>query len=89
MQLNRSRLGWTEVTIFIDDIDEEVLCKISKYADNTKIANKVNTPNDMRSMQRTFDKLVAWANRWEMDFNINRGGGMYIGKRNIVSVPDE
>ena len=36
------------------------------------------------------DKLVTWANRWEMDFNVNKcGGGMHIGKRNLVSVPDE
>ena len=63
MQLNGHRLGWTEVrsgvlqgsvlgpllfTIFIDDIDEEVLCEISKFADDTKIASRVNTLNDIR-----------------------------------------
>ena len=34
-------------------------------------------------MQRTLDKLVAWANRWNMDFNINKCGVMQIGKRNL------
>ena len=29
------------------------------------------------------DKLVAWANRWEMKFNINKCGVMHIGKRNL------
>ena len=49
MQLNGHRSGWTEVrvgvshlfTIFIDDIDEEVLCEVSMFADDTKIANRV------------------------------------------------
>ena len=49
MQLNGQRSGWTEVrsgvpkgsvlgpllfTVFIDDIDEEVFCEISKFADD-------------------------------------------------------
>ena len=49
MQLNGYRLGWTDVrsgvpqwsvlglllfTIYTDDIDEEVLCEIFKFADD-------------------------------------------------------
>ena len=50
LQLNGHKSGWTEVrsavpqgtvlgtlfTIFIDDIDEEVLCEISKFAVTTQ-----------------------------------------------------
>ena len=93
MQLNGYRSGWAEVRsgvqqgpvlgpllfkIFIDDIDE-----ISKFADDTKIASRVNTVNDIRSMQRTLDKLVAWSNRREMNFNVNKCGVMDIGKRSL------
>ena len=78
MRLNRHRSGWTDVrngvqqrsvlgpllfTIFIGDINEEVLCEISKSADDTKIASWINNLNDIRSVQRTLDKLVAWVNR--------------------------
>ena len=90
VQLNGYRLNWTEVrkdvlqgsvlgpflfTIFINDIDE-IVYDISKFADDTKIASWINTLNDIRSMQRTLDKLVVWANMWEMDFNINKCGIM-------------
>ena len=51
---------------------------LSLFADDT------NTLNDTRSMQRTLDRLVAWANMWEMDFNLNKCGVMHIGKRNLV-----
>ena len=82
MQLNRNRSGWTDgrsvvpqgsvlgpllLTISINDIDKKVLCEIFKFADDTIIASRVNTLNGIRSMQRTLDKLVAWANTWEMD----------------------
>ena len=74
VQLNRYRSGWTDVrsgvpqgsvlrpllfTIFIDDIVEEVLCEISKFADDTKRASRVNTLNDIKSIQRILNKLVA------------------------------
>ena len=95
LQLSGYRFGWTEVrsdvpqgsvlgpllfTILIDDMEEEVLCEISKFAEDTKIASLVNTFNDIRSMQRTLDKLVVWANRLEMDFNVNKCGVMHIRK---------
>ena len=86
MQLNGHRSGWTEVssvvpqesvlgplfcTIFIDDIDEEVLCNISKFSDDTKY------------LAERIDKLVAWENRWVLDFNVNNCGVMHIGKSNL------
>ena len=51
--------GTTSFAIFIDDIDDEVLCEISKFTDDTKIASRINILNNIRSMQRTLDKLVA------------------------------
>ena len=70
-------------TIFIDDKDEEVLSEISKFTDDTKIASQVNTLNELTLKQRTLDKLVVWANSWEMEFNVNKCEVMHIGKRNL------
>ena len=36
--------------IFIADVYEEVLCEISKFADDIKIASQVSTLNDIRSI---------------------------------------
>ena len=41
----------------------------------------MNTLNDIRSMQRTLDKLVVWKNSWETDFN-EKCVTMHIGKTN-------
>ena len=40
-------------------------------------------------MQKTLDKLVAWANRWDIYFDVNKCGVMHIGQINLVSVPNE
>ena len=34
-------------------------------------------------MRRTLDKLVAWANKWGIDFNVNKCGVMHRGRRNL------
>ena len=65
-------MGLLFFTMFIDDIDEEVLCENSKFIEETNIASRVNIINDIKSMQRTLDKLFALENRWDTDFNINK-----------------
>ena len=56
------------------------------FADDTKIASQVNTLNDLTSMQRPLDKLVAWVNRWEMDFNVNKCEKCRGNIKNVVLV---
>ena len=34
-------------------------------------------------MQSTLDRLVAWANRWDMEFIVNKCGVIHTGKRNL------
>ena len=71
-------------------MDEEVLCEISKFAENTKMANLVNSRNDIRLMLRTVDKLVTWANKWDMDFNVKKvWSNAYRKKKFRVPLPDE
>ena len=56
---------------------------ISKFANDIKIASRVNTLNGVKSLQRTLDKLFAWSKKWEMKFNINKCGALHIGKINF------
>ena len=34
-------------------------------------------------MQMTLDKLIAWANKWHMEYNIYKYGVKQIRKRNL------
>jgi hypothetical protein len=79
-----SVLGPLLFLIFINDLDEvleNVEC-IKKFADDTKIAGKVETEDDQRIIQKALDCLQQWADTWGMSFNVSKCKVMHAGRRN-------
>ena len=58
------------------------MCKISKFADDAKIGNKASTLLQRQQIQTDLNKLVEWADRWQMNFNINKCKVLHLGNRN-------
>ena len=77
-----SVLGPILFLIYINDIDNDLVCKISKFADDTKIGNKASTLLQRQQIQTDLNKLVEWADRWQMNFNINKCKVLHLGNRN-------
>ena len=77
-----SVLGPILFIIYINDIDEGVTCKISKFADDTKITSKVTSVSQWRELQCDLDKLTSWAETWQMKFNIEKCKVLHIGNDN-------
>ena len=77
-----SVLGPVLFLIYVNDIDDGLTCKISKFADDTKIASKVNTALDRETLQSDLDRLAAWANEWQMKFNVDKCKVLHIGSHN-------
>ncbi len=46
------------------DIDDGLSSKISKFADDTKIASTVTTASDKEKLQNNLDRLASWAQKW-------------------------
>ena len=48
--------------IYINDIDEVVNSKLLKFADDTKIFNKVNSVEKVENLRTDLRSLVSWSN---------------------------
>lgn len=79
-----SVLGPLAFIIFINDIDlvAELIKIILKFADDTKLGHTILTDQDRLALQQCLDNLVAWAEAWGMQFNIDKCKVMHIGRTN-------
>ena len=43
---------------------------MSKFADDTKLCHRARNPVDIIELQEDINKLVEWANKWQINLNI-------------------
>jgi hypothetical protein len=80
-------LGPTLFTVFIDDLDLEVVREMlnvwmNKFADDTKGGKVIENLQDKENLQRALDLLCDWAEKWGMSFNVQKCKIMHVGKNN-------
>ena len=68
--------------IFINDIDEGVVSKLLKFADDTKLVGKVCNKWDVEILQADLNRLFEWSEEWKMLFNVEKCSVMHLGFNN-------
>ena len=68
---------------YINDLDTNVVSKISKFADDTNLCHRARNPDDIMGLQEDIKKLVEWADKWQINFNVDNCSVMHIGHNNM------
>ena len=77
-----SVLGPILFLVYVNDLEEGVIGKILKFADDTKLFTKTKEIGDKIFLQDDIDKLVKWSEKWQMLFNFGKCKCIHIGPGN-------
>ncbi|RMC07046.1 hypothetical protein DUI87_16499 [Hirundo rustica rustica] len=77
-----SALSPALLNLFINDLDEETKCALSKFADDMKLGEVVATPEDCAAIQWHLDRLESWAERNLMRFSKGKCQILHLGRNN-------
>ena len=69
--------------IYINDLENGIVSKISKFADDRKLCNSSRHPDEVLELQEDLYRLVDWVNRCQMNFDVDKCAVMHIGHNNI------
>ena len=61
---------------------------MSKFADDTKHCHISRNSNDTRELQEDINKIVEWADKWEMNLSVNKCSVMHIRHNNTQKCVD-
>jgi len=77
-----SVLGPLLFLIYINDLDEGIISKLGKFADDTKVARGVSNDNEVDILREDLGKIWQWSVDWQMLFNLDKCTVMHLGSKN-------
>lgn len=77
-----SVLGPVLFLIYINDIDDNLVSIIKKFADDTKMCKSVSSAEGVQNLRDDLAKLGNWATDWQMTFNTEKCSIIHLGNNN-------
>jgi len=77
-----SVLGPVLFSIYINDIDEGLVSKLLKFADDAKVIGKVGTTEQIEELRSDLARMFKWSEDWQMLFNVSKCKIMHLGRSN-------
>ena len=75
-----SVLGPLLFVLYINDIAENIQCKLGVFADDTKIYSIINNMCNTMELQCDLDNMQEWCRTWLLKLNLEKCKVMHIGK---------
>ena len=75
-----SILGPLLFVLYINDIAENIQCKLGVFADDTKIYSIINNMCNTMELQCDLDNMQEWCRTWLLKLNLEKCKVMHIGK---------
>ena len=75
-------IGQILYLIYINDLPNGIKSKINIFADDTKMASKVDTVEDEKTVNEDLEALQNWSVTNNMKFNVNKCSVVHCGRLN-------
>ena len=70
--------------IFVNDLDDGVISKLLKFADDVKLIGQVASEWDVDSLRADLQLLAEWSEDWQMLFNVEKCKVLHVGYKQYV-----
>ena len=77
-----SVLGPVLFIVYINDLDANIVSKLLKFADDSKLTRGVKKFEDSYRLREDLQKLFKWTEDWQMSFNLDKCKAMHVGLKN-------
>jgi len=78
-----SVLGPLLFLIYINDLDDYIVSKLGKFADDTKLCSGISNSKEADILRSDLNKIHQWSLDWQMLFNVDKCIVLHMGNNNI------
>ena len=75
-----SVLGPLFFKIYVNDMPIQTDSPVLQFANDFKMFHVIHNVQDFQQLQNDINKLVAWANKWQLKFNISKCYQLHLGR---------